>query len=383
MDEMSLNDFKNDNTEIDNSENNSQITLGDVEDNKINETKEVINNKPDNKIDDIKLIDISNFKIVKETTKFEHLLDAIDNSENGDMLKHLINGKKYYIEAYKGIDIKRLQNIIINDNNTKEIERLLAILKEFYNHLKHTEIDSFNKWLSTITANDLDDVYAAIFRATVYNQDTVLVSCDSCKSNSLVVMDKPFEELYMRFNSEKDKEKYMGYYNEDNDFTCYEGRTYIAQISNDIAIEVSQISLYDTLIVSKALLKNYPETTDNFKEALDYALYIKNIYKIEDDKLVAVDMYSSKIKHNNTVEDDVNKLRLKIKHINSLLKKVGIKEVNNIEKAIIKVEKEEKLYTYVTPQTICPKCEHEIAEVKDIGAQMLDLVLLRANAIVE
>lgn len=382
MSELSLNEFKSDEISKDKDEiiipDDNQMTLDEVE-NKKNSEKDNEKSK-----DNIELIDISNFKIVDETKKLEYLLDSIDNSQNGDMLKHLINGKKYYIEAYRGIDIKRLQNIMINDNNSSEIERLLSILKEFYNHLRHTGINSFNKWLSTITANDLEDIYAAIFKATIYNQDTVLVSCDSCESNSLVVMDKPFEDLYMKFNSTEDKEKYMDYYNNGDDFTCFnEGRSYIAQISNEIAIEVSQVSLYDTLIVNKALVKNYPEITENFKEALEYALYIKNIYKIEDGKLIRIDMYSSKIKHNNTVEDDVNKLRLKVKHINSLLKKIGVKEVNNIEKAIVKVEKEEKFYSYITPKTICPKCEHEIAEVKDIGLQMLDLVLLRASAIVE
>lgn len=377
MSEMKLDDFKNDEKNENEEKEKKSVKENIKEDNtenKKNDEKEV------SKKDDTKIIDISNFKISDETKRLNEIISSDDPDITNPSVRHIIAGKCHEISLYKGLDIKKLQNSLYGENNMSDIEKLLSILKVFFNHLKTSKDISFNEWLQTITALDLEDIYAAIYRSTIYNEDTVLLNCDSCKSESLIVMDKTFEDLYMKFTSEEAKDDYMKLYN-DSKLSLKDKNSSIVAINNKFAVEISLPSIYDDAIITKNILKSYPNIKKNFEEVLNYAIYINNIYSIENDELYKINMYSSKIKHNNTIEDDMNKMRLKLENVNKLLNAIDIDDINRLENAIRNIEDRKKEYTYVTPKAICPKCGETIESQEVTG--MLDMVLLRINHITE
>lgn len=368
-----------------NNENTREFKLNDFEQKSNIEQESLVNHSDENnhitaekEFSNSKILDISNFKMSNDSIKFDNMI----NQSNEPHVNHIIAGKPLRIGTFKGLDIKKIQNTIYGENNISELEKVISILKNFFDHISNKDNLSFNDWLKTINAFDLEDIYAAIYRATIYNEDTVLVSCDGCKSDSLVVMDDDFENLYMKFKSEEDKKKYIELYN--SNLTTSDKNSKIIAINDKFAVEISLPSIYDDAIIKSYIEKNYPKIKQNYSEALDYSLYIDNIYIInsENQTLTPIDMISSKIKNNNSVEDDVNKCRLRVQNINKLLSNIDVDDVNILDNAIKQLETYTKSYEYITPDTVCPKCGN-IIESKYVGDLMINMVLQRINATLE
>lgn len=382
-----------------NNENNDDIDDEDIsnediddlddEDESDEDDKDVIKFRKQFKDSIYKPIDISNFAINNsKTLNLKNVIENNQNSSSEETMSHLINNALYQIKLYKGLDVKILYNILYSRDGYSANDKIIEVLKEFFNHIINKDKElTFNQWLKTVDTTYLPDIYAAIYKSVIYDGDSLVITCDSCKESSIININDDFVNVYMKFESDKDKSDYIEKYNNcDNKFITTESikNCKLFNINDNLVIGLKMPSLYEDMLLRDYILKHYRDKIKPYETTFTFAIYIDSMYTIENNELIPINLdQSSKIKNNNTIEDDSNKLRLKIKRIDSLLRSLEIKDINVIEIILNEfIENESKTnYKYISPKLTCPLCGHINGNINEEEVSMLELVLIKQSIV--
>lgn len=310
-----------------------------------------------------KPMDLSAFTI--EETATVNIKNLFDKSVK-ESVTHLINKIPYEIELYRGIDVRKIDSIINARNNKSSNQRLIEVIKEFFNHIinKDSEL-TFEDWAKTVAMMDIADITAAIYKSVINGEDSMAVTCESCNESYIINLNDRFENVYMKFDDEKVKEDYLSLYDNEETLKVVTGKrsTKLVNINKRFAIELKVPSIYDHIIVSEHLSKNFKKQMKDNRIIANFSEYIGRVFEIRDNKLIDLRIdNSSKIKNNGTIKDDADKVRLKIANLTTIFNNLTAKDLDVTEilmNEFIKENETNGKYKYINPGHTCPLCSHE------------------------
>lgn len=333
-------------------------------------------------------------KVITKNSKFSS--DLLSSTS------YVISNYNHRIKPFSGLDMKAINSKMAQyeDGEIELKDLILEILTRFHSKIENTKL-SFDEWCRIIKNRDLVDIYAAIYKSVINNEDRIPITCPNCKKPSVVGIDGSFVDNYMMFKNEEEKEKFLTSLSEAIDIKDrlpdYEKGS-IIKINEKYAIELVSPNLYDELLLTTLMLNearrarenNEPSRLEKYKDCIDYLNCIKNLYTIkEDGTFERLEISFPITNKNDRKKADMRKLKYKLITVNKILSTFSVDELNKftkyIEKFLKNEEEETKIeYKYVLPKIQCPRCGNIVSEEhKDYEStesiSMINLLLVKAR----
>lgn len=365
-----------------NSKDNKNTETKNEEEDIFKEEVDEIKNKIREKVTkDLNIYDLSSFTINNNSTE---TINKYISYVEVPTVKHIVGTTVYEVELFNGIDVMKMMEIQSNASASED-EIMISLLRLFYSKIVNEDKPSnFNDWLKYITVTDIQDIFAAIYKATVNTSDYIPYHCEDeiCKKMSLIDIDGKFEDNYMEFKSEKSKEEYLKIY--DGSSTIKTSNSKIVQWTNDLAIEIKPRSVFNAFIIPKLMnAGDNSKILKKYSTIVEYVGFIENIYKIDPENKTLSKIEIENGKNNGTVNGEVAAYKSKLAHIDKLLKTRTNMESELFQFIINEnaTEFDKKSYVYVSPNIKCPECGHEHKSNREDN--MLALVLQKQQLIIQ
>lgn len=388
-------EFEND-EELDDFEESDDEEVSDNEDIDTEEIDEFEELDDEEDEEEFEVFDPSDLKIAtKVITKNSKFSSDLLSSTS-----YVISNYNHRIKPFSGLDMKAINSKMAQyeDGEIELKDLILDILTRFHSKIENTEL-SFDEWCRIIKNRDLVDIYAAIYKSVINNEDRIPITCPNCKKPSVIGINGSFVDNYMMFKNEEEKEKFLTSLSEAIDIKDrhpdYEKGS-IIKINEKYAIELVSPNLYDELLLTTILLNdarrarknNESPNLEKYKDSIDYLNCIKNLYTIKEDGTFERLEISCKF-DKDPRKLDMRKLQHKLHILNNILSTFSVNEFNKftkyVEKFLKNEEEETKIeYKYVLPKIQCPRCGNIVSEEhKDYEStesiSMINLLLVKAR----
>lgn len=316
-------------------------------------------------------IDITKFKIRQTPISCNTVLESINHSSTKKCADWVLygTGRSFRISECSGTELEALRKTIDNSNG---INGVIASLKLVYNHIIDDNKPDFEAWTKLIKTEDLDSLYAGLYKACYNDMNLVGRTCSSkasggCEKSSLV--DTDFASM-VKFEDDNVKDRFDKLFMKDTttDTVNTKAESEIIIVSDDIAIAYSLPTLYTTFIQYATLSR---EVTNKYQDLLNSLAYITGFFKIDKQNQELIPI-SVKTYPNNISKTVLSKLKIYSQILSTLTNdqyNILTAKLNNL----IPTPK----VTYIYPETECPECGKKMPE-EEIES-MLTLLFTRAQ----
>ena len=266
----------------------------------------------------------------------------------------MCKGKKITMSALSADEIILLD---INASSKSKINAIRDAYGVIYDHITSEKPGTFEEWVKTEYAEDLNDYYMCAYRATFENANHFPNVCDNDECNHVFLSENIDIMDMVEFKNDEAKERFNDILNHGNglDVKPYI-ETRIIPISDDIAVGLKQPTIYSAVYEYQALPENFVKSK---QEMLLIISYIDSFYMIEDGEYRPINV---KVYPNNIAKT----VRYKIALFSQIIKNLTSDEYGKLITYITAITDKEKALSYHFPDATCPKCgtvvEHDARE---------------------
>ena len=304
-------------------------------------------------------IDISGFKVdgsISATSVLTSLTsgNAIDSSDWA--LSH--SELPITMRKFTGIELKDLSNYASGRRNRQNT--IMERYKLLYDHdMNPFKPDTVEGWAKTISADDEDDLFFAVYDATFHNANHIPYTCTDEKCGHAWISEHiPTSNMY-RFKDPEFEAEFMAI----RDKGPTKGQTRkvfskIVPVTEKIAVGVKDPDIYDRRFVYGLVGEEFYA---KYRDTLDIFPFIENFYSIdiENQKLSKI-ATTPRSKAGDLTRNIKNRVII----YNRIISTLDTDQYNTLI-AILgqRDENEEKRHVeYIIPAATCPKCGKLIPE---------------------
>lgn len=245
----------------------------------------------------------------------------------------------------------------------------LAAAREMYGIIHEHVIDpnkpeSVDEWLKTIKVADVDNLYAAIYRASFEGQNFLPYDCpdDKC-ANSFLSNSVPFMKM-VKFKDEETEKEFKRIYNSaPSPEKSQKINIDLVPISDNCVIGFKEPSIYDAVIMPSYLDDAF---INKYNDMITLSTCVEQIFYIDRNanelKPVAIKQYKN---------DPKKSLKAKIITLAKIMKELTSDQYQLVRIYVEKLTGIEPNITFKVPETNCPKCGAKIEEAEFSAAQLV------------
>lgn len=260
--------------------------------------------------------------------------------------------RPYIASALKGAELAML-----NEDNSNGIMTVPQMQILFEHDVNPNRPSTVEAWAKTIPYGDLDNIFAALFMASLDGANYMPCNCSNDKClNSWLSEDIPMEKL-MHFADDETKKKFNKIKN--MELTPENSGSYesvVTVINNNLAVGVKMPSLYTIMYEFGSLDDAF---INKYESIINIIRFIDRMYMIDDNG----NMYP--IGWKKYPGDHAKSFKSKIITYVKLLKNLDPVEFGVVSTLIITMMNNMHAnITYSIPKYTCPKCGHSSNEVE-------------------
>ena len=337
-------------------------TDSDINDESVEELRERLKSnigdtiKASNNTDDLSTYTISK-KPIASLTLLDNLIIDSKKYKTADWILHK-TGISITMKEGFGPELDNLRKSMQNSN---DLNSTIRVLRFMYDHIVDANKPKFEVWAKCIAFEDLEDLYAAFYKACFGDTNLIAVSCDNedtennkpntgCGKVSIVNFN--FDDM-VKYENEEDKEAAREIFSHDT--TTYKEfkKTTMIKASDNIAITYTEPTLFNTLVQFAGISSNI---TDKYGDLLETMAYIDGFFYIDSNNKSLVPI-TYKVYPNNFNKTIISKL----KAYSKVLKSLNSDQYMLLTSKLNSLVSESKV-KYVIPEWTCPECGTEIPE---------------------
>lgn len=302
-------------------------------------------------------IDLSGFT-EKPPISASSIIKSIVSGKATDSTDWVLSNSKMPITMRKftGVELKALAAY-----STSRRSRVNSIYERFqmiYDHdMNPYKPSKLEDWAKTISANDDDDLYFAIYDATFHNANHIPYVCDNPDCQHAFISEHiPTSEMVKI--SDEFKAEFESIRNQGPSVTPNRIHSKkIVPISDHIGIAVKNATLYDVNFIYRLV---GPDFYRKYQDTMDVIGYIEDMYYID-----AESKTLQKIACKTGKDSDVVKnIKNRIITYNRIITELTPDQYSLIMAAATSEDDTtKKKIKYVIPQVVCPKCGKVIKEI--------------------
>ena len=293
-------------------------------------------------------IDISSFKIANDSISINKTLEFVKaNVKTTNATIPLFNtGRAVTLTGITGSELASLAQDAFREDSSS----MKNILSLIYNHdISPDKPTSFTRWMKSIDYSDLTHLYFGLYKATFEGSNYISFTCPECKTFFMsddISMDKMWE--LNEDATEEDKKRLETIINNGTVEKDLESRKKLYALSNDYAILLSPLTLYDSFEASYA----DRDFRQKYSGILNIAQFTKAAYYI--------DKVHGTLKPVNFEPDSksiVRTLKKKILVMNKIIKSINSDQYMLLDLEIADMERESirgiNIFDYFIPEQPC------------------------------
>lgn len=346
----------------DDMEDDEISTDSDIDDESVEELRARLKNnigdtiKASNNTDDLSTYTISK-KPIASLTLLDNMIIDSKKYKTADWVLHK-TGISITMKEGFGPELDNLRKSMQNSN---DLNGTIRVLRFMYDHIVDPNKPKFEVWSKCIAFEDLEDLYAAFYKACFGDTNLIAVNCDTedtvnnkpntgCGKVSIINFN--FNDM-VKYESEEDKEAAREIYNHDT--TTYKEfkKVTLIKASDNIAVAYTEPTLFNTLVQFAGISS---KITDKYSDLLETMAYIDGFYFIDsnDNTLVPI---TYKVYPNNFNKTIVSKLKVYSKVLKSLNSDQYMLLTSKLNSLV-----QESKVKYVIPEWTCPECGAVVPE---------------------
>ena len=337
-------------------------TDSDIDDESVEELRERLKSnigdtiKASNNTDDLSTYTISK-KPIASLTLLDNLIIDSKKYKTADWILHK-TGISITMKEGFGPELDNLRKSMQNSN---DLNSTIRVLRFMYDHIVDANKPKFEVWAKCIAFEDLEDLYAAFYKACFGDTNLIAVSCDNedtennkpntgCGKVSIVNFN--FDDM-VKYENEEDKEAAREIFSHDT--TTYKEfkKTTMIKASDNIAITYTEPTLFNTLVQFAGISSNI---TDKYGDLLETMAYIDGFFYIDSNNKSLVPI-TYKVYPNNFNKTIISKL----KAYSKVLKSLNSDQYMLLTSKLNSLVSESKV-KYVIPEWTCPECGTVVPE---------------------
>ena len=337
-------------------------TDSDINDESVEELRERLKSnigdtiKASNNTDDLSTYTISK-KPIASLTLLDNLIIDSKKYKTADWILHK-TGISITMKEGFGPELDNLRKSMQNSN---DLNSTIRVLRFMYDHIVDANKPKFEVWAKCIAFEDLEDLYAAFYKACFGDTNLIAVSCDNedtennkpntgCGKVSIVNFN--FDDM-VKYENEEDKEAAREIFSHDT--TTYKEfkKVTLIKASDNIAVAYTEPTLFNTLVQFAGISS---KITDKYSDLLETMAHIDGFYFIDsnDNTLVPI---TYKVYPNNFNKTIVSKLKVYSKVLKSLNSDQYMLLTSKLNSLV-----QESKVKYVIPEWTCPECGAVVPE---------------------
>ena len=304
-------------------------------------------------------LDLKSFTIVKKGTTSNNILAG-----EAAIAKWVLpsTGVTIQMREISGSNLENMRSLL---DRTPADNR--GALKIIYDHVVSPKPQSFEKWLKSISFNDLNHLFMAVYVASFADANYIPKDCTNPACGKPFLTDNIAIMDMVKFNNEETEKKFWDLYNSDAIESKGLYTTEVVAVSKQFAIAFKDPSLYDVMIESAYYNDRFVE---RYGQIIQYVPFIDSIYYIDysNNSLVPIEY--------ETYGNNIGRTaRSKVQRYDKVINTMNADETSIIASYIRKINEKTEWFTYQIPETTCPHCGTTVAAVGD--QQASGLVFLR------
>jgi hypothetical protein len=304
-------------------------------------------------------LDISDFKVAGKISATS-VLSSLTSGKAVDSSDWALSNSRLPItmSKFNGIDLKNLSNFSSGRRNRQNTA--MERYKLLYDHdLNPYKPDTVEGWAKTISSEDEDDLFFAVYDATFHNANHIPYTCPNEKcSHAWISPHIPTSSMYRFVDPEFEKE-FMAI----RDKGPVKGQqrnitTKIVPITDSIAVGVKNPDIYDRRFVYGLVGAEFYQ---KYSDVLDIYPFIDQFYKIDlINKRLEEIVTAPKGKEGELLKNIKNRVII----YNRIIKSLDTDEYNLLIAVLGQRDEEQdkKRVEYFIPAATCPKCGRAVPE---------------------
>lgn len=304
-------------------------------------------------------LDLKSFTIVKKGTTSNNILQG-----EAAIAKWVLpnTGVTFQMREISGSNLENMRSLL--DRNPADNRGALKII---YDHIVSPKPQDFEKWLKSISFNDLNHLFMGVYIAAFADSNYIPKDCTnpSCAkpflTDNIAIMDM------VKFENTETEKKFWDLYNSDIIESKGLYVTEVVPVSKTFAIAFKEPSLYDVMIESSYFNDQFIE---RYGQIVQYIPFIDAMYLINynDHSLVPIEY--------ETYANNLGRTaRSKVQRYDKVINTLNADENAILAAYIRKINEKTEWFTYQIPETTCPHCGATVPAVGD--QQASGLVFLR------
>lgn len=304
-------------------------------------------------------IDISGFKVDGQISA-SSVLSSLVSGQAMDSSDWALStsGMPITMKKFTGIELKDLSNYSSSRRNRQNT--IMERYKLIYDHdMNPYKPDTVEEWAKTISSEDEDDLFFAVYDATFHNANHIPYTCEDPKcghawisehiptSNMYRFKDAEFEKEFMDI---RERGPQKGQKKKDH--------LKIVPVTDKIAVGVKDPDIYDRRFVYNLVGEEFYA---KYRDVLDIFPFIENFYSIDlENKKLSKIATTPRSKKGDLTRNIKNRVII----YNRIISTFDSDQYNTLI-AILgqRDEEEEKRHVeYLIPAAVCPKCGKKVPE---------------------
>lgn len=347
IDENDFKDIDEDDSNVDQDTNMTEEEITKIAEASYENLKSEILDKV---INNAKKLDVTTFSISNKVISINQVLGNKENhTERTATWPLTFAGRQFIASALKGPEITMLL-----DNQSRDIVITRPQAQILYDHDANPyKPKSLESWAKTIPLGDVDNIYAAVYLASMKGANYIPLVCTKPSCQHMFLTDDYDINEFVQFENDEIKDRFNKIKN-DGAPTAENSISYpsvIHVINDEYAVELKVPSLYNVLYEIGSLTE---ETLRKYATAISVLQYIEYIYKIDPETKTM-----NPIGWKAYPGDPAKTFRSKLATYSRILKDFDDVDFSVLTAQINvmgnEMDKERKI-TYKVPDYKCPKC---------------------------
>lgn len=326
---------------------------------------ELLKNDVKKKITPTFVSNIAGFSIAKKPITLTNARSA--HRESGRVADWVLPASDRII-SMKELSGPEIETLLSNGNARNKLNTIREQYQVLYDHVvdpyKPGDVESWAKLISVV---DVDQLYAAVYRASFEGKNFIPYDCPDTKKckNSFLSDNVPFMDM-VKFKDNNAKNHFNKLINSTPTDKYGTYNTEVYPISDIYAFGFREPSIYDVVFVSAYLDDAFIQ---KYQDIMAIAPYVDGMYFIDRSSSSLKPIYVKEYPN-----DIVKSTKAKIITLSKIVKDLSSDQFNMIAMYANEIigDKTDEI-TFRIPETHCPKCGAKIEEASYTASQLLFL----------
>lgn len=326
---------------------------------------ELLKNDVKKKITPTFVSNIAGFSIAKKPITLTNARSA--HKESGRVADWVLPASDRII-SMRELSGPEIETLLSNGNARNKLNTIREQYQVLYDHVvdpyKPGDVESWAKLISVV---DVDQLYAAVYRASFEGKNFIPYDCPDTKKckNSFLSDNVPFMDM-VKFKDNNAKNHFNKLINSTPTDKYGTYNTEVYPISDIYAFGFREPSIYDVVFVSAYLDDAFIQ---KYQDIMAIAPYVDGMYFIDRSSSSLKPIYVKEYPN-----DIVKSTKAKIITLSKIVKDLSSDQFNMIAMYANEIigDKTDEI-TFRIPETHCPKCGAKIEEASYTASQLLFL----------